>query len=191
MQRQARHPFLQHRRSRRRVACQRLRPLLLTRAHQGSGLVVGPGVSEYWVTVFGFPPDFWQPPQHQLRSLLREFSKFGEIFKSGSYSADDANWVHIWCVVLLFQACLLTRFHAATAIGMRQSEPFASVSKALWFVLLARLQCISSVPGTQFTSTVIVGVKPLDPHQRASLSGAPLLCTALSKPDHRAMQRTA
>jgi len=141
--------------------------------------VVGPGASEYWVTVFGFPPDFRQPPQLQLRSLLRVFSKFGEIFKSGSYSADDANWVHIWYVVLLFQACCLLG-HSATAIRMRQSEPFASVSKALWFVLLAPLQCISSAPGTQFTSTIIVGVKPLDPHQRASLSGAPLLCTALS-----------
>ena len=71
---------------------------------------------------------------------MREFAKFGQILKAGSFSAEDANWVHV---------CFGHRDEAERALrygkdGLRPAE---------------------------FTSGLIIGVKRLDPHQRAALSG--------------------
>jgi len=47
---------------------------------------------EWWVTVFGFPPTL---PEAELKAILRDFQKCGEIKASGSFSSAPANWIHI------------------------------------------------------------------------------------------------
>jgi len=93
------------------------------------------------VTVFGFPLEWWHPPQQQLNALLREFSKCGEIRKSGSFCGDDCNWVHL---------CYGHRDEAERALRRSGGDG----------------------GGFPYTNTLVIGVKPLDPHQRALLSGA-------------------
>ena len=51
-----------------------------------------------WVTVFGFQPA-------QLQTVMREFSRCGDIQNFGSFREDHVNWVHIQYAVSLLALC--------------------------------------------------------------------------------------
>ena len=50
--------------------------------------------TDEWVTVFGFQPA-------QLQTVMRKFSRCGDIQKFGSFREDPVNWVHIQYTVSL------------------------------------------------------------------------------------------
>ena len=50
--------------------------------------------ADEWVTVFGFQPS-------QLQTIMREFSRCGDIRNFGSFREEFVNWVHIQYAVSL------------------------------------------------------------------------------------------